>query len=125
MKQKSPEEKKLFFLKLQTIFTCLILLLVAAGVIFLMVKVDSITDLAQMLDMGKVNGALGSLQEAADVMSEIDTAALNGGIEELAAASEKLGDLDFQKITKFMDSLEDLSVQMDRVTGFFKTFMGK
>ena len=125
MKEKSPEEKQLFLMKLQTAMIGLILILILAAVIFLAGRVNEVMETVRQVDISQVNKAVGSLKEAAETLSQVDMNALNSGIQDLSGAAEDLSQLDFQKLTRFMDSLEDLSTQMDAVSSFFKTFMRK
>ena len=123
MKEKSPEEKQLSLLRLQTVMIALILILILLAVLFLFGKVNEVMALVRQVDISEVNEAVTSLKTAAETLSQVDMEALNGGIRDLSSAAGNLGQLDFGKLTRFMDSLEDLSAQMDNVSSFFKAFM--
>ena len=121
--QKTPQEKQLTMMKVQTLLVLLILILIALFVFFLIGKVNTAMAFVEQVDVDALNGAVTSLTAAADTLSKVDTESLNAGIRDLSSAAEGLGQLDFQKLGKFMDSLEVFSQQMDGISSFFSKFL--
>lgn len=119
-KERTPEQKQLMMMKLQTAMIGLILLLILIFVLFLTVRVNDVMAILEQVDPVRLNQTAGSLKSAADQMAGMDVEALNAAISNIADAAGKLGDLDTQKLNSFMESLETLGTQMDRVSEVLK-----
>ncbi len=122
---KTPEEKQLQMMKIQTVMIAGILVLILAFVLFMAFKVNDIMAMAEQLDLDELNAAVSSLKSAADKLSAVDVDSLNSGIASLSETAGELSSLDFQKLNIFMNSLEGMSKEMDALTKVFKGFLGR
>ena len=120
MNEKSPQDRQLLLMRLQTVMIALILILILGFVLFLAGKVTQVMGIVQQIDMVQVNGAVASLKSAADQLSQVDVETLNEGIQGISDAAGELSELDFQQLSGFLTSLEDLSKEIDGVSGLLK-----
>ena len=107
--KQSPEARQLRLIRLQTIMIACILVLILAFVLFLGLKVNTVMEVVEQLDVTQLNAAVASLKAAADKLAAVDIDSLNAGIQGLADAAGQLSQLDFEKLNTFMESLETLA----------------
>ena len=122
-KTRTPEEKQLRLMRLQTAMLVLILLLIAALVFFVIGKVNTVVAMVQQVDVQQINDTVLSLKNAADNLGNVDMDSLNAAIGSLSDTAGQISRLDFQKLSDFMDSLDTLGEQMDGVSQFFSNFL--
>ena len=123
--EKTAAEKQLTWIRIQTLMIALILILVGLCVFVMVSNVAEVMNLVEEFDLEQLNDAVGSLKTAADKLAQVDVHSLNSGIQELADTAEKLSEVDVEQLISFMDSLEEMSAQMDSFSGIFKGIFGK
>ena len=104
-RERTPEEKQLAMMRLQTVLlVCILLFLIIAGVA-LLGQFSQLTAAVAEVDLQQINELAAGLSDLADSLNEMDAAALNETVASLQKAADNLSAVDMQSLNEAVSAL--------------------